>query len=190
MQSVDEFATAIYVKPKVDIDSFRGVTISPLSHVGVFINDGFIKQHSQETDNPLFATRLDEFSEGVSEAFYNRFVKTTVLNKPISADRNIDFIIDIQVTDITITERTTMEPTAGNDAPSDKSLVTDETDEADGIEIPIDYLTIKMTLKDARSQQVIDIAQVKSRSGQVDYHKGYSVFAAYSMQSYLNTITQ
>jgi len=179
MYSLNTAASTLLLKPKSDITRHRQVSISHLSHIGLFIDKETVQQNSSLTDNPLLKTRLNELSQGAKQAVASTFAKHTAMDKPKSVVRSVDFVIHAQIIDMTLTE-----------LPEPVIINKDSNEEQEIVLIPTDHLQLTLVLKDARSDQLIDIAYVQTRSGQLEYKKGYAKFAEYSIGQYLKAITQ
>lgn len=184
MQDVQEAAATIRLKHATEVSNQRGLVISPLSTVGLYIDTERARPSIEASNNILLEKRLKELYQGLNQAFYRQFVQLIRLDNARSINRNIDFVIEAYILKMTLTEKTVIvTPVSLLDT---ESLGVEEHEE---IIIPTDYLDIKFLLKDARSNKIIDISHLKARSGQLDYYKGYADFADHSIAQYLETIT-
>lgn len=185
MQPINEAASALFLKPNAEISRQRHVTVSQLSHIGFYFDSDRIINNPDNADNPLLKPRLSELYEGATQAFASTFADYTKMENPKSIVRSMDFIVHAQLIDMTLTEKSLIEH-------PNPEIVDETLDEHERVKvmIPTDYLKIKLVLKDARSQRLIDVAYLKTRSGTLDYQKGYAAFAEHSMRHYLNFITK
>ena len=182
LQNVNDTASTARLKHAVEVSRERSLVISPLNHVGLYINTERATQAQDNIDNPLLPVRLEQLQEGISHAVFQEFVEMSQLRNARSFNRNIDFIIEAYILKMTLAEKTVKESTVS-------ALDSGKTQRQEVL-IPVDYLDMKLLLKDARSDQVIDIAYISARSGQFDYYKGYASFASHAIEEYLKTITQ
>jgi len=180
MHTVNEVASSLLLKPQAKLSRHRHLSISHLSHIGLYVDKQQVIQDSRYAGDPLLKPRLKELAQGASQAVATTFAQYTHMDKPKSPNRGIDFIIHAQIMELSLTE---LEEPVALEAVEDEQEPTQ-------ILIPTDHLKIKLVLKDARSGQLIDVAYLQSRSGQLEYRKGYAVFAEYSMGQYLKAITQ
>ena len=189
VHTVNDVASALYLKPDAQITRQRQLSLSHLSHVGFYIDSQPIRQNPSYMHNPLLETRLNELQQGVQLAFAATFANYSKMDKPKSPSVGIDFIVYAQLINMTFTE--IEDPVLEDKDKEHKDKEKGEGDEAaSDIAIPTDYLEVKLVLKDARSRQLIDVAYLKTRSGQLDYTEGYAAFAKYSIGQYLKAITQ
>jgi len=180
--SVNDVSSSLKLTPAVDLSRARTIVISPLSHVGIYIDHDRIRADKMNASHPLLEPRLNDLSKGTMLALESIFADVTSLDKPKSVIWTMDFIVHAQVMKMTLLEETITET-------PDTGVFSDSAVKEPEVQLPTDYLSIKLLLKDARSQKVIDVAYLDSRSGQLDYRKGYAVFAEHSMRHYLNKIT-
>lgn len=182
-QPVTDIATFAHLTPKVEISRDRDLVISPLNHIGLYLETTNAVVTDSENTQHLLPIRLEQLVDGVNRAVGAQFYDVSRLDSRQGVNPEIDFIIEAYVLALTLTEIST-------DKPKTSATTTKQSSDSSENEliIPTDYLTLKVFLKDARSDRVIDTALIDARSGQLSYQDGYSKFANHAFEQYLKHI--
>ncbi len=159
---------------KTSVKRHRQVVLSANNHIGLLVTTNI--------DNLSASSRIESlFKEEGIKTFNQTFSQVSVINNKQLKPSSIDFLVQIELLDT----NSNIKPKPVN-SEKETSLPASKRHYNQFAVKPYSAM-IKIVLVDARNNQELDVAFVKSRSGVIVY-EGYKGFLGESLRAYARTL--